>query len=199
MKKTYGIFRRAGKGNSRARKVSGISEVLRRYLEGHRDEAMRFAVGLCRDEELAADLLQEACYRALKARRLYDASKPLNKWLFAILSNVLADRRRSAAWRLNVSIDRRPSWTEEDFHEILAHEEEPVLARLERKETSARLRIAVSRLTRDEREVLKLREFRGLSYAEVSRVLRTPSGTVRSRVFRARAKLRELVREYGLE
>jgi RNA polymerase sigma factor (sigma-70 family) len=55
------------------------------------------------------------------------------------------------------------------------------------------LRDAVNKLERVDREILLLREFEQLSYAEIAELLRLPLNTVRSRLFRARAALRELL------
>ena len=55
------------------------------------------------------------------------------------------------------------------------------------------MRDALSKLDREEREILLLREFEQLSYAEIAELLRLPVNTVRSRLFRARMALRELL------
>jgi RNA polymerase sigma-70 factor (ECF subfamily) len=55
---------------------------------------------------------------------------------------------------------------------------------------------ALRRLTHDHREVVVLREFEGLSYAEMAEALDLPQGTVESRLHRARQELRELLRDY---
>jgi RNA polymerase sigma-70 factor (ECF subfamily) len=55
------------------------------------------------------------------------------------------------------------------------------------------LRDAVNKLERVDREILLLREFEQLSYAEIAELLRLPLNTVRSRLFRARTALRDLL------
>ena len=60
-------------------------------------------------------------------------------------------------------------------------------------ETAAWVRDAVARLESTEREILMLREYEELSYEEIARVLAIPMNTVRSRLFRARMALRELL------
>jgi RNA polymerase sigma factor (sigma-70 family) len=60
-------------------------------------------------------------------------------------------------------------------------------------DTDIWLRDAVKKLERMDREVLLLREFEQLSYAEIAELLRLPLNTVRSRLFRARTALRELL------
>ena len=73
-----------------------------------------------------------------------------------------------------------------------------MLDRLERAETSKRVRQILARLPRKEREAIKLCLGRGLRYDAVARNLRLPLGTVRSRVFRGRAKLRRLAVVFDL-
>ena len=65
---------------------------------------------------------------------------------------------------------------------------------MESAERAARVRSAIALLAEDHREVLLLREMEGCCYEEISRILDVPVGTVRSRLHRARAHLREELR-----
>lgn len=199
MKKTCKIVVRDGKGNGLAGKVDTMTEALKGYLDGRNPEARCFALGLCRDANEADELVQEACYRALRARKRHDATKPVKSWLFSILRNAFTDSRRRKERRDGLSLDYYGGEGHSDsFHDTLAGADEDMLGRLERAEASAQVRRAMARLRATEREVLTLCDARGLSYAEAARTLRLPLGTVRTRLHRARLKLRKTARRVGL-
>ena len=199
MKKTCKIVVRDGKGNGRAVKVDAVTEALKGYLDGRDSTAREFAFGLCRDAIEADELVQEACYRALKARKRHDAAKPVKSWLFTILRNAFMDSRRRKERRDGLSLDY--CCGEDDaapFHETLAGADEDLLGRLERAETMVQVRWAMARLRATEREVLTLCDVRGMVYAEAARTLGVLEGTVRSRLHRARLKLRKTAGWVGL-
>jgi DNA-directed RNA polymerase specialized sigma24 family protein len=77
------------------------------------------------------------------------------------------------------------------FHVSDSGEHEP--ASRNTLDTDVMLREAVSKLDRNDREILLLREFEQLSYDEIAELLRLPVNTVRSRLFRARTALREVL------
>lgn len=131
-----------------------------------------------RDEALAEELTQEAFLVVLRASSHYEASATFRTYLYAIGFNILRANRRKAAFRAmffgGESGDREPA----------------VRSTID---TVVLLRDAVGKLERVDREVLLLREFEELSYAEIAELLKLPLNTVRSRLFRARTALRELL------
>ena len=68
---------------------------------------------------------------------------------------------------------------------------------MERREELESVRRALSELNEDKRIILMMREYRGMSYAEISRVLKLEEGTVKSRLARARAALAENLKNSG--
>ncbi len=199
MKKNCESVVRDGKENGRAVKVNDVVEALKCYLDGRNPKARSFALGLCRDADEADELVQEACYRALKARKKHDATKPVQSWLLTILRNAFMDSRRRMARRNGISLDY--CGREDDaapFHETLVGADEDMLVRLERAETAAQVRRTMARLLATDRKVLTLCDSRGMTYREAARTLGLPKGTVRSRLHRARLKLRKTAGRVGL-
>lgn len=198
MKKTCKTFGSDGKGNGLAVKVDIVGEALKDYLEGKNPEAWNFAYNLCHDADEAGELVQEACYRVLKESRRYDPSMPVKSWLFTILRNAFRDSRRRSERKHGLSLDYSVDGESSSFHETLAAVEPTAQEQLEREETAARVRAALGSLRARDRKVLALCDGDRLSYAEAARVLGLPTGTVRSRLFRARAKLRRHAVRLGL-
>lgn len=199
MKKTCKTFVSDGKGNGRASKVDVVGEALKDYLEGKNQEAWNFALSLCRDAEEADELLQEACYRVLKARKRFDRTRPVRSWLFTVLRNAFIDSRRQKARRPGSSLELSPVGKGPFLHESLTAQEQTAQERLEREETAAQVCQALKRLEPVEQTVLALCDADGWLYTDAARVLGIPRGTVSSRIVRARRKLRAHAVQLGLE
>ena len=130
------------------------------------------------DGAQAEELAQETFLALLRAEGRYQATALFRTWLYSVALNILRTHRRKSIFRGMFS--GKPA----DAHEPVA----PV-----HLEADITLRQAVSKLDAIDREVLMLREYEELSYAEISMILRIPVNTVRSRLFRARAALRDLL------
>jgi RNA polymerase sigma-70 factor (ECF subfamily) len=126
----------------------------------------------------AEELTQETFLAVLRGSARYQPNALFRTYLYAIGFKVLRSNRRKVAFRaafLGTSDkDREP----EAQNSILA---------------DVVVRQAVSKLDPSDREVLLLREFEQLSYAEIAELLSLPVNTIRSRLFRARMALRELL------
>jgi RNA polymerase sigma-70 factor, ECF subfamily len=129
-----------------------------------------------RDPAQAEELTQETFLAILRASSHYEPSATFRTYLYAIGFNVLRAHRRKTAFRAM-------------FHGI---EDREAVAR-NTMDSDLWLRDAVNKLERIDREILLLREFEQLSYAEIAGLLRLPLNTVRSRLFRARTALRDLL------
>jgi RNA polymerase sigma-70 factor (ECF subfamily) len=130
------------------------------------------------DPALAEELTQEAFVVVLRAASHYEPSATFRTYLYAISFNLLRANRRKATFRAM-------------FFSVDSSDREPAVRST--IDTTVLLRDAVSKLERVDREVLLLREFEELSYAEIADLLKLPLNTVRSRLFRARTALRDLL------
>jgi len=198
MKKTCKTFGSDGKGNGRASKADIVGSALKDYLDGKNPEAWNFAYSLCQDADEAKELVQEACYRVLRESRRYDPSKPVKSWLFTILRNAFTDSRRCAERKVVFSLDYSVNGGKSSLYETLAAEEPSALEQLERIETAAGVRRALRRLGAMDQSVLALCDADGWRYEDAARALKIPAGTLRSRLFRARRKLRDQALRLGL-
>src|SRR3984893_12069847 len=127
-----------------------------------------------RDPAQAEELTQETFLAILRASSHYEPSATFRTYLYAIGFNILRAHRRKAAFRaMFQGIEDREAVTRNTM------------------DSDVWLRDGVNRLERIDREILLLREFEQLSYAEIAELLRLPLNTVRSRLFRARTAVRE--------
>jgi RNA polymerase sigma-70 factor, ECF subfamily len=129
------------------------------------------------DPAHAEELTQETFLAVLRAGSRYQPRALFRTYLYAIGFKILAAHRRKAAFR--AAFLGAPRRAEE--------------VAVETSDAELSLRHAVGKLERLDREILLLREFEELSYAEIADLLNVPINTVRSRLFRARTALRELL------
>jgi RNA polymerase sigma-70 factor (ECF subfamily) len=131
-----------------------------------------------RDAAQADELTQETFVALLRAAARYEPTALFRTYLYAIAFKILRVHRRKAVFRATFLGFAKPGY-------------EP--ASESGSEAEISLRHAIGKLERIDREILLLREFEQLSYAEIAAVLRLPVNTVRSRLFRARMALHELL------
>jgi len=145
----------------------------------HIPRLRRYARALAGDQHGADDLVQDTLERAINKRHLWRPGSDLRAWLFAIMHNVFVNQLRSRQAHPEDALD-------EDALPAVA----PVDgARLEIRD----LQTALALLPPEQREVVLLVGLEQLTYAEVSHALGIPIGTVMSRLFRGRERLRLLV------
>jgi RNA polymerase sigma-70 factor (ECF subfamily) len=116
-------------------------------------------------------------------------------WLGRIIRNLLIDDyRRNRKERRTVSYDSSDEWTQRVIHSVTMSGFSPD-AHIEKQERRTSLRRALRLLGPDLREAVTLHDMRGLTYLEISQLLKTPEGTVKSRVNRGRIELVRLMRQ----
>jgi len=148
----------------------------------HVPELRRYARQLTRDNNAAEDLLQETLARALNKLHLYDPSGSFKGWLCTIMKNLfLDDRRRRQKWPACSFVEQE--------HGAGRFRKPEQIDRLVLKE----LRAAILTLPEAQRAVLVGVVAHGWSYEQASERLGVAIGTVRSRLFRARSALLEML------
>jgi RNA polymerase sigma-70 factor (ECF subfamily) len=126
----------------------------------------------------AEELAQETFFALLRAATRYEPRALFRTYLYAIGFKILRAQRRKAAFRATFFGQRNSV---------------PDPGRQDATESGLWVRRAVEKLEPMDREILLLREFEQLSYAEIADLLQLPLNTVRSRLFRARTALRTLL------
>lgn len=141
------------------------------------------------DYEMALDLSQETFLRAYQSLGSFKGESAFFTWLFRIALNVAKSKRRQVI-RMPKRISLSFSKTTEAPLDFPGHEPSPD-AHLIATEMQSSLQTAISSLPDEFRQAFILRDLQDLSYEEIQTILHCPIGTVRSRIHRARALLRE--------
>lgn len=155
----------------------------------HLDALYNFAVYLTRNPPEADDLVQETYLRAFRFAHRFQPGTNLRAWLFQILRNSFLTFYRLREREPALAEDGVPDWDAPAFHDA----PEPSGTTLE---AHTDLERAMLRLPEEFRTVLLLAEVEGLALEDVARIMACPVGTVKSRIFRAKERLRALLQDY---
>jgi RNA polymerase sigma-70 factor, ECF subfamily len=156
----------------------GSTEAFNQLFTRYKQPLFGFFRRRVTDPVHAEELTQETFLAVLRSGSRYQPRALFRTYLYAIGFKILRAYRRKAAFRAT-------------FLGSSAKAHEVAVRNMTDMEVS--LRQALSKLELQEREILLLREFEELSYAEIATLLNLPLNTVRSRLFRARTALRELL------
>jgi RNA polymerase sigma-70 factor (ECF subfamily) len=175
------LLSRAAQGNQDA-----LDELFRRY----RLVAYRVAFRLLGHEADALDAVQEAFVKALTHLSGFQGRSSFKTWLLRIVSNAALDLGRQRSRREGVSMDALGPHRREGIEPLV--EPDPSLA-LHREDLRRALCLALDQLPTAQRQTFVLHAEAELSYREVADVLGISIGTVMSRLYYARQKLRPLL------
>ena len=160
----------------------GDSEAFRHVVERYQAEAIGHAMAILGSQEDAMDAVQEAFIDAFKALDRIDLTRRFYPWFYVIL--------RNRCYKLAHSRKQR-EMSSSDEMQILAP------AASLQPEDSMLLEQAMLELPAEDRELITLRHLDGLSYQELAERLEIPQGTIMSRLYHARKRLRERLARYS--
>ena len=172
-------------------------ELIRRAQEGdhdafsalmgtHKNPLIQVAYGFLHDREEALDAAQEVFLKAYRKIHTFKSESSIYTWLYRIMVNHCKDRLRSRKRTNALSLD---AWNEDgQTFEIPDNSDDPAQTTI-LSEREKIVRDAIDALPDKHKKVLLLRELGGLSYKEISDVMKCREGTVMSRLFHARRML----------
>jgi RNA polymerase sigma factor (sigma-70 family) len=162
----------------------GDTHAYEELVHAYQGIAFRTAYVIARNASDAEDAAQDGFIKAWRALGRFRDGAPFRPWLLQIVANEARNRRRSAGRRAHLALR---ATTEQPSGDAAPSPEASVLTREQREQLLA----AVNELPEDQRTVVSLRYFVGLSEQEVGEALGVPQGTVKSRTARALDRLRE--------
>ena len=176
------LVRRAKRGDYRAFDLLVLK---------YQSRLVSIAFKYVKEIQLAEDISQEAFIKAYKAIDSFREESAFYTWLYRITANTAKNYLVSTGRRRESSISELSTLENEDQFVIASHDSpDEILLAQELRNT---LFNAVSSLPEDTRTALSLREFEGLNYEEIAKIMNCPVGTVRSRIFRGREALEDLI------
>ncbi len=182
------LVRRA-QANDRA----AFNEIVLRYKQ----KVYNYIYRMVHSAPEAEDLTQETFVRAYTSIHSFESRASLNTWLFRIATNLCIDysRKQKKVSGLTASLSEETEGAEQTERDIPDSAFDPQRLLLN-QELGARLDQALKQLPEKLRTVVLLYDIEGLPYDEIAAIVGCPLGTVKSRLFNARAALREKLAPY---
>ena len=168
-----------------ARARRGDAGAFEQLVETYREQVYRIALRMCGNAADADEAAQEAFLAAWKGLPNFRGDSQFSTWLYQLTTHAAIDlmRRQIAT---------------EDITEVSAPDPAPgPQQQAERRETQEAVRDAILQLTPEYRQIVVLRFLEDLSYEEIGAALKLPSGTVKSRLNRAKAQLKDILSKSG--
>ena len=176
------LVRRAKKGDYRAFDLLVLK---------YQSRIVSIAFKFVKEIQLAEDISQESFIKAYRSIDSFREESAFYTWLYRITANTAKNYLVSKGRRKESSISDLSISENEDFFELPTNDSpEQILMAQSLKDT---IYDALSGLPEDTRTALSLREFEGLNYEEIAEIMNCPVGTVRSRIFRGREALVNLI------
>lgn len=169
--------------------LGGDSNAFGELYELYRERIFRVLCGVVRNREDALESTQDVFVKIYRALPRFDPAGRFFTWAYRIAVNQGIDRLRSRKTRKEQSLDAKEGF--EPTEPLRGRGAPSPVSEVERSEVMERLEVALARLPEDQRATFLLFSFEGLSYGEIAEVTEVPIGTVMSRLFYARKKLRE--------
>jgi RNA polymerase sigma-70 factor (ECF subfamily) len=144
-------------------------------------------------EEEARDVAQEAFLKAYRAIGGFKREARFSSWLYQIATNLCRDRLRRRRTRATVSLEEM-----EETGGAIAETRPGADERLLQDDLARVVRRAIEALAEEQREVLILKEYEGLTFLEIAQALDVPVSTVKTRLYRGLGQLRQRLEREGV-
>ena len=174
------------------RAASGDGDAFEQLLLAHQKQVYNLCLRICCDETDALDLSQEAFIRAWRGLSQYQFDAAFSTWLYRLTRNVCIDFLRSKNRRKTVPLvfSDEDGETEAPLPDSAPGPEELAIDAERRRALAA----AMEQLSPEHREILTLRVINGLAYERIAEILSVRTGTVKSRLARARLALKNILK-----
>ncbi len=178
--------------------IDGNTNAFEDLVLEYQKQVYHITLKMTGNEEDAFDLSQETFLKAYRSLSAFRGEAGFGSWLYRMAANLCIDflrKKKRRGTEKIVSLD-------EDAEEGRRPPELPDLryepqSALEKKETREKVQEGLRRLPQEQRLILVMRDVEGFSYQEISDALKIELGTVKSRIYRARAHLARLLTEDG--
>ena len=176
--------------------AAGDSDAFEQLVLSYEKPIYNLCLRMCGNADDAMDLTQETFLKAWRSLGSFRADAAFSTWLYRLCSNLCIDHLRREQKRKVLPLQVEDSDGDErplDVPDPAAGPEERLSAQEDRQQVAA----ALQSLEPEYREALTLRVLHDLSYADIAAVLQVREGTVKSRIARAREKMREAMQKLG--
>ena len=169
--------------------AGGDQTALRTLYTRHQVRTYRFILRLVRSEAIAEELTNEVFMEVWRNAKKYEGRSAPSTWILSIAHNRAVSTLRKR---------REENWNEDDANEIADDDDDPEVT-AQKSDKGALLRQCLAELSDDHREIIDLVYYHEKSIAEVSEIVGIPPATVKTRMFYARKRLSEIMKDAGVD
>lgn len=175
---------------------NGDMSAFEEIISLHEQSVYRIALRYTKNENDALDISQETFIKVYRALASFKGDSALSTWIYRIASNVCIDYIRKNSKSSEVPLYK----TDDDGNTYDIGVESTIgnpAQAFETMETICEITNALEKLSDEHKEIIVLRDIEGFSYTEIADILELEEGTVKSRIARARKKIRTFLIETG--
>lgn len=170
--------------------AAGDAKALERLFTRNQTRVFRYLMRVVRNQAIAEELLNEVFLGAWSAASRYEGRSEPSTWLLSIAHNKAVSALRKK---------REVDGIDEDKAGEIADEDDTPEVVAQKNDKGAQIKAAMQKLSAEHREILDLVYYQEQSVAEVAEILAIPEATVKTRMFYARKKLGEILKERGID
>lgn len=178
----------------------GDARAFEALVNRYKDKIFVYVTRMIHDPVDAEDITQDTFLRAYQSLGNFRGAASFQTWLYRIASNLVIDavRRRKRRDDGNISLDAPVDTDEGEVARELADERRGPEELASSSALQQEVRRAIAEISPKLRSVLVMYDLQGMSYQEIADVMGCPLGTVKSRLFNARAQLKDLLEQRGV-
>jgi RNA polymerase sigma-70 factor, ECF subfamily len=170
--------------------AGGDAKALERLFARNQTRVFRYLTRVVRNEAVAEELMNEVFLAAWQSAGRYEGRSEPSTWLISIAHNKAVSSLRKK---------REVSGYDDDAAAQIEDEADTPEVTSQKMDKAAQMRAAMQRLSSEHREILDLVYYQEQSVSQAAEILRIPEATVKTRMFYARKKLSELLKERGVD
>lgn len=178
------------------RAKNGDQDAFGQLVLAHQNKVYTLCVHMVTNRDEAEDLAQEAFLKAWRSLSSFQEESSFATWMHRLTTNVCLDHLRKQTRRQNIAVAVSLDDEDSGWSEPADHSQDPQ-SHLEREERKRALGRALAQLPEAHRQMILMREVSGMSYQEIADALGADLGTVKSRISRARERLRKILLRDG--
>ncbi len=162
---------------------------LRALFARHQVRVFRFAMRRVRNEAIAEELTNEVFLEVWRGAGKYEGRSTVATWMLSIAHNRAVSRLRKK---------RDENWNEDDALQIADQSDDPEMV-AQKTDKGTLLRSCIGQLSDEHRTIIDLAYYHEKSVAEIAEIVEVPPATVKTRLFYARKRLSEILKEAGVD
>ena len=175
------------------RAQGGDVAAFEQLINEHQKRIFSIAYRVAGNPDDAADMAQEVLVKIFKNINKFKGDSKFSTWIYRVATNTCLDElkrlKRHKAYSLDQELETEDGAVSVDVEDTAPTPEQSA----ERKAIRSAVNSAIAKLGEEHKKVIILRDIQGFSYEEIAKMLNCSDGTVKSRISRARAKLKKIL------